>query len=310
MISHERRISGARIVRDIRAGMTAVELMREHNLSRTQLKSILTQLERAGMHVPELYGRSVLDHDCVSEDGIRRWPRYNVIPHVPVHDVKDPMIKGRLVDISEKGLGVAGFAAEARDVRKLIVLADQFFAIEPFQVQVVCRWCKKTGDEIRWLAGFEIASVAEQSFQRLRSLIDALTRAEIATTTVEFSAFSEIPEVEELKESAWICPFCKMPQPREYDECPQCGIIVSKYIHQLRRTKTEVVSIIEEQSRLADTSTVVKENLVRKSIMVSEKTWNDLKALGGDVDDHIADALSSYLAGVKRKRSQRQRSIS
>ena len=310
MMPHERKISGARIVRDIRAGMTAVELMKQHKLSRTQLKSILGQLERAGMHVPELYGRSVLEHDSMSEDGIRRWPRYNVIPYVPVHDVKDPMIKGRLVDISEKGLGVAGISAAAQEVRKLIVLADQFFAIEPFQVQVVCRWCRKTGDERRWLSGFEIASVTERSFQRLRSLIDALTRAELATTTVEFSAFSEIPEVEEVQESAWVCPFCKMPQPREYDECPQCGIIVSKYIHQLHRTKTEVVNIIEEQSRLPDTSTVAKEKLVRKNIMVSEKTWNDLKALGGDVDNHIADALSSYLAGVKRKKSQRQHSIS
>ena len=301
----ERKISGAKIVRDIRAGMTAVELMKEHGLSRTQFKSIMEQLERAGMRIPELYGRLVLEQEGMSEDEIRRWPRYRVIPYVPVHDVKDPLIKGRLVDISEKGLGVAGMACAAKEARKFIVLADQFFAIEPFQVQVMCRWCKRTGDERRWLGGYEIASVAERSYGRLRELIKALTRAEIASTTVEFSAAAEEAKAKERKESPWICPFCKMPQPREYDECPQCGIIVSKYIHQLHRTRTEVVDIIEEQSRLQDTSTTVKERLVRKTIMVSEKTWNDLKALGGDVDEHIAEAVASYLGGMKRKKPQR-----
>jgi hypothetical protein len=36
----------------------------------------------------------------------------------------------------------------------------------------------------------------------------------------------------------WRCPACRMPQAHEFDECPQCGIIVAKY--ELRRPREEV----------------------------------------------------------------------
>jgi tellurite resistance protein len=39
---------------------------------------------------------------------------------------------------------------------------------------------------------------------------------------------SEKP-AEFLKRAEWRCPACNMPQFREFDECPQCGIIVSKF---------------------------------------------------------------------------------
>jgi hypothetical protein len=31
------------------------------------------------------------------------------------------------------------------------------------------------------------------------------------------------------KGTAWHCPACHMPQAHEFDECPQCGIIVAKF---------------------------------------------------------------------------------
>ena len=30
----------------------------------------------------------------------------------------------------------------------------------------------------------------------------------------------------------WKCPACAMPQDRDYDECPQCGVIVAKFLKQ------------------------------------------------------------------------------
>lgn len=301
MIPQQRKISGGRIVSDIRWGMTAVELMKKYDLSLTQLKSVLAQLETAGFHVPELYGRAELERDSVSESGIRRLPRYRVIPHVPVHDVKDPLIKGRLFDISDKGLGVAGMEIRVQEVRSLIVLADQFFAIDPFQVRAVCRWGRPTGPEQRYVAGFEITNITERSLGRLRSLIEALNRAETASTRVEIFGPDESPaRGEDPEKTAWTCPFCKMPQAREYDECPQCGIIVSKYIHRLERTRTEVLDIVEKESRWPDTSANMRDKQVRKTITISEKLWNDLKSLGGNADDHIAEAVSTYLSGATK----------
>jgi len=43
---------------------------------------------------------------------------------------------------------------------------------------------------------------------------------------------------------AWYCPACHMPQSHQFDECPQCGIIVAKY--ELRHLK-EAGSLQEDQ---------------------------------------------------------------
>lgn len=40
-------------------------------------------------------------------------------------------------------------------------------------------------------------------------------------------------------QSLWKCPACNTPQTRAYDECPQCGIIISKYKSALKVQLTE-----------------------------------------------------------------------
>lgn len=37
------------------------------------------------------------------------------------------------------------------------------------------------------------------------------------------------------KGNAWHCPACRMPQAHEFDECPQCGIIVAKFKGKFRQ---------------------------------------------------------------------------
>ena len=39
------------------------------------------------------------------------------------------------------------------------------------------------------------------------------------------------------KGSVWHCPACHMPQHHSFDECPQCGVIVSKFQEKLSREK-------------------------------------------------------------------------
>lgn len=52
---------------------------------------------------------------------------------------------------------------------------------------------------------------------------------------------SELSELKLLwaqkKGKVWRCPACHMPQYHQFDECPQCGIIVSKYEQKLSREK-------------------------------------------------------------------------
>ncbi len=39
--------------------------------------------------------------------------------------------------------------------------------------------------------------------------------------------------------SVWHCPACRMPQSHEFEECPQCGIIVAKFKREFPRDEIE-----------------------------------------------------------------------
>ncbi len=48
---------------------------------------------------------------------------------------------------------------------------------------------------------------------------------------------------------AWKCPACGKPQSREYDECPDCGVIITKFLRQqeAKRDREIVGQFVEEQ---------------------------------------------------------------
>lgn len=69
-------------------------------------------------------------------------------------------------------------------------------------------------------------------------LLDTLCERLIATgylTSLQLSEFKLLWA--QKKGRAWRCPACHMPQSHPFDECPQCGIIVSKFEQKISREK-------------------------------------------------------------------------
>jgi hypothetical protein len=300
-----RQIPAGELVKDLRSGMSAAELMAKYAISAEELRHLLKQLENVGASTSKLYGRTPEEPLSELIKRIRLLPRYKVTLPVPIHDADDPSVSGIVIDINEKGLGTEGIEAKPGQVRRFFILADQFFPIDAFKLEAKCRWVKATGDERRFIAGFQITTIGQRAFQNLRSFIQSLSRAEEAHKTVATSGLYAFRSTYgEQVSTIWTCPFCKMPQPREYDECPQCGIIASKYQRQRTRTKTEIIDLMDVDlpgpppPTSLTSSFLNKTETVTKTIRVPARLWQQLEILGGNIDAHVTKALSAYLLRV------------
>ncbi len=244
----KREISAGELVKDLRAGMTALELMDKYALTPVQLETIFQQLERIAAKPSRLYGRGPSGDAGLTEERIRVFPRHTVGAPVEVRDLAHPEIKGVVRDITEKGIGIEGYKAKVQEIKTFVVRADQFFAVNSFQLEAKCRWVKSVPDARRHVAGFQIVNISERNLRELRRFIDHITHAEQAARNEPRSGPAEkTSRSQEPSGELWVCPFCKMPQTRAFDECPQCGIIGSKYMQRLEKTKTEVLALLEKE---------------------------------------------------------------
>jgi hypothetical protein len=108
----------------------------------------------------------------------------------------------------------------------------------------------------------------------------------------------------------WVYPFCEMPQNQEFDECPQCGIIVSKYLVKLEMTRSGVAEAIEKQP-VAETAAIPKQNFFNKTtVAIPSLVWEQLEALGGDPREHLNRALSTYLLRARASQYGRRGRLS
>ena len=58
---------------------------------------------------------------------------------------------------------------------------------------------------------------------------------------------NRVPLAEKTVDLVWKCPACGKPQTREFDECPECGIIVSKLKDAIAKAASNVGSLPEDQ---------------------------------------------------------------
>lgn len=69
-------------------------------------------------------------------------------------------------------------------------------------------------------------------------------------------------------ETAWRCPACNMPQDREFNECPQCGVIVNKYVQfQSEKEKTERARKLREEQRRSTEEAKTHEKTMQQRIV-------------------------------------------
>ena len=163
------------IVKDIRDGMSDAELMKKHHLSSKGLQITFMKLVKGKFidrsevedRLPS-YGQTITVTD--GRDRSRAQPAWPVA----VYEEKHPETKGKLKDISETGVQVAGIQAEVDEIKTLVVPQDFFGEFATFSFDAKCRWVKRVEDD-EWVAGFEIVQITNSNNEELRFLIQAQT---------------------------------------------------------------------------------------------------------------------------------------
>jgi hypothetical protein len=304
------KISAAEFVQDLRAGLTSSELMDKYSLPARELDGVLAQLNNALVDPGKVYGRASQNATSGTADKIRFFRRHKIDLPVVVCDANNPAIRGEVRDVSEKGLGVQKMDTTVDEFKNLVVLANEYFPISPFGFEAQCRWTCPTTDARRFLAGFEIIKISEECFKNLVKFIKTYENlngqsAETAPGLSETSVL-ETPR----NEARWVCPFCEMPQPMEFEECPQCGIIVAKYLSKLEANKKELKDIIEMQPSPPAPPPVKPDSIGERTITISANVWKELEALGGDPQKHLNTALSTYLLRARASGTDRKDGLS
>jgi hypothetical protein len=161
------------IVADIRARATDFELCHKYDLSFEELPNVFEELVELDVtREAELMERSAFYDEPRNRLVTRKFPRRRLDLKLPVYDPDDPPLKGLLRDLSESGLRVASLRPDINLAKRLVIRADWFSGIRPFDVGVECKWIK-TKERVRkyFVAGFEITSISSRCQEELRKLL-------------------------------------------------------------------------------------------------------------------------------------------
>jgi hypothetical protein len=171
----KRTIKARDIVNDIRAGLTNVQLMEKYQLSSKGLVSIFSKLSAAkATREEELQERTPLAADTVALDQKRLLPRNHLYMRLPIVESGDASSQGRVRDISEKGVQVAGIPANPGEIKRFIVKSQKLTNIDNFSFDAQCRWVRKEESGQCCVGGFEITAISESAAKDLRKLAEVM----------------------------------------------------------------------------------------------------------------------------------------
>ena len=165
------------IVKDIRSGMSDQALMSKYHLSSKGLQSAFTKLiNNRILTVEEIYGQPrSTDDDTVIIDDMSLIQKHFLTVTAPIYDEAHPEVKGRLHEITERGLTIAGIESRIGEVKSFRIPCREFLAVDHIAFEAECLWIRLRRDTQLWIGGFQITSISKESLGRLRELIQLLT---------------------------------------------------------------------------------------------------------------------------------------
>ena len=176
IVSAKRRIDTKELVADIRSNLSDAELMEKYRLSSRGLQRVFTKLVNSGSVVAAyLSGRSLLYDDSVTLKKVRGSVRAIPILSMDVYERINPLIIGRITDLSEVGVGVSGLEAQVDELKSLVVVPDEFLEVEPFSFEAKCRWSRIRDQGKICNAGFEITDISAGDYIQLLELLQLMT---------------------------------------------------------------------------------------------------------------------------------------
>jgi len=165
------RISAKAMVQDIRAGLSHAALAEKFKLSAKGLKRAFKKLAESGMIDPVEFREGISAEDTVILENIRELRRYYLDFDLPIIQVGPPELKGRVRDITEKGVGIIGIPAEVDEIRTFLILHEKFVLIKPFLFDAKCRWIAPEQGDGQCCAGFQITNTSEKDVVELKKLV-------------------------------------------------------------------------------------------------------------------------------------------
>ncbi len=175
----QKRIINAReIIDDVRSGMSDAELMEKYRLSSMGLQSAFSKLLNSRLlTVDEIYGQPHRDdeNNTVIIDDPRKVPSRFLTISVPLYEESREEMRGRLRDITEKGMNITGIDARLGEVKQFVIPCQDYLDVSSIHFEAECRWLLPKKDEAFSLAGFQITQISRKDLTELRRLIGCLT---------------------------------------------------------------------------------------------------------------------------------------
>lgn len=289
----KREIRASHFVRDIRAGMTTSQLMRKYQLSARECQNLYGQIEEVIPDPNRLYGRMpTYGEDDTDSSAKRLYPRHDLALPLSVLNIRKLDKKGLVLDIAIKGLKTQGIDSKPMAAETLVIMANELFDIGPVVVDAQCRWAKRQGLHGTWIAGFQITDISKRNLDDLVQLIEKVDFINRRGSGPPAGHADAAPAGSRGPQKiVWVCPACEMPQSREYEECPQCGVIVSKYLAYLDGIKDQLRQSMEKVPH------------VTKKVSIPADVWAQIEAQRRDANQVISEALDFYLRSKKMTRT-------
>jgi hypothetical protein len=177
LMSAKRVVNAKDIVDDIRAGMSDKELMTKYRLSSKGLQSAFTKLiNNRILTVQEVYGQPrSTDDDTVIIDDMTLIPKHFLTVTAPIYEEGRPAVKGRLHEVTERGLTIIGIYARIGEEKSFMIPCKEFLAADRVAFRAECLWTNVKPETGQWVSGYQITSITKESLVLLRDLIQLLT---------------------------------------------------------------------------------------------------------------------------------------
>ncbi|MBI5251562.1 MAG: hypothetical protein HY912_18890 [Desulfomonile tiedjei] len=162
------------IVNDIRTKMSDSLLIEKYRISAKGLQSVFRKLVDAQAIRPEELTDRMKSYDdtgTLDFDALAFTPNQALTCLVPVYDDSNPESRGSICEIQDNGFMVTGLKSGTGDEMKLVLATDDFFQIDSFKVEAVCKWSRNNGPEDSWVAAFEIMKISEDDRAKLAELV-------------------------------------------------------------------------------------------------------------------------------------------
>ena len=174
----KRSIKISEFVRDVKSGLTYVDLLETYRLNSKQFQKVFKKLvQKKSLKpsdlvsgLPEMKMEDYWASDYFDEN-TRRSVRDPVDFPLLVYDKYDTHTKGTIRDISERGIQIKGVLVYEGDLKTFVIPEHEPYVVDLIEFDAICRWAKKQYSDEEYLGGFEVLRFSQGSLADIVALM-------------------------------------------------------------------------------------------------------------------------------------------